>query len=159
MCLAGGISSLSEDRGKSSQCLLQVLTDSSVTGVTSLLVMFLQWGHEGLCDISVTGNTSLSVMFLQWGHEGLEDVAQLVKHPTGTPPMHVQFPCAARDFSSTVNFGVDSLMVSVHPCVQSHAFTSVHTLRSHSPCQNLVDYVSAYFRSLLIVQWLVSLLC
>ena len=58
------------------------------------------------------------------------NVAQLVEHLTGTPPTQVRFPGAARDFfllEST--FSADSLTVSVHPRVQSHAFTSVRTLK------------------------------
>ena len=82
------------------------------------------------------------------------DVAQLVEHRTGTPMTQVGFPAAARDWSPRVNFwcrlsfdaclfvrwcfepsqhlGITSglsLTVSVHPCVQSHALTSVRTLK------------------------------
>ena len=40
-----------------------------------------------------------------------------------TPLRQVRFPGASRDFSPRVNFHEDSLSVSVHPRVQSHALT------------------------------------
>ena len=43
-------------------------------------------------------------------------------------PVQVQFPSAARDFSPRVKFA-DSLKVSAHPRVQSHALTSVRMLK------------------------------
>ena len=57
------------------------------------------------------------------------DVAQFVERRTGTSPTQVRFPGAARDLSPRVNFqyrlsyGVRTLRV------QSHAFTSVRTLK------------------------------
>ena len=58
------------------------------------------------------------------------DVAQLVEHRTDTPRTQVRFPGAARDFSSRVNFECKfSYDVRTPPRVQSHAFTSVSTLK------------------------------
>ena len=64
------------------------------------------------------------------GGGGGWDVAQLVEHQTFMPLMQVQFPGAARDFfSQESTFSADSLLVSLHPRVKSHALTSVHTLK------------------------------
>ena len=47
------------------------------------------------------------------------DVAQLVEHRTGTPPMQVRFPRAARDFSPRVNFQCRlSYGVRTSPCAK-----------------------------------------
>ena len=46
------------------------------------------------------------------------------------PLMKVQFPSAGRDFLPRVNFhSADSVLVSVHPHVQSHALVSVHMIK------------------------------
>ena len=57
------------------------------------------------------------------------DIAQLADRRTGTPPTQVRFSGAASDFFPRVNFNADSLTVSVHLRVQSHAFTSMRTLK------------------------------
>ena len=57
------------------------------------------------------------------------DVAQLLERRTDTLLMQVRFPGAARDFLLRVNFQCNSLKVSVHPRVQSHALKSVRTLK------------------------------
>ena len=58
------------------------------------------------------------------------DVDQLEEHRTGTRPSLVRFPGAAGDFFlPEVTFIAGSFKVSVHPRVQSHAFTSVRTLK------------------------------
>ena len=44
------------------------------------------------------------------------------------PLMQVRFLCMARDFFPESTFSVDSLSVSAHPCVQSHALTSAHDI-------------------------------
>ena len=56
------------------------------------------------------------------------DVAQVVEHGTGMPLKQVRLPGAARDFSPRSQLS-DSLMVSVHPHVQLHTFTLLHTLK------------------------------
>ena len=58
------------------------------------------------------------------------DVAQLIEHRTGTPLTQVRFPEAARDILFQTQLSVQTLLrVSVHPRVQSHALTSVRTLK------------------------------
>ena len=56
-------------------------------------------------------------------------MAQLVAHRTGSLQTQVRFPIAPRDFPPESTFSADSLTASVHPRVQSHAFTSVSTLK------------------------------
>ena len=56
---------------------------------------------------------------------GKIDVAQLVERRTGTPMTQVQFPDAARDCFPESTFSVQSLTMSVHSRVQSHAITFV----------------------------------
>ena len=57
------------------------------------------------------------------------DVAQFVERRTSTLLSQVRFPGAAKDFFSQSAFIVDSLTMSVNPCVQSHALASVHMLK------------------------------
>ena len=62
------------------------------------------------------------------------DIAQLLEHRTGTPLTQVRFPGAARFvclfFLSQSQLSVQTLSRgSVHPRVQSHATTSVRTLK------------------------------
>ena len=52
-----------------------------------------------------------------------------LEHRIVTPLTQVRFPGAARDFSPRVKLQCTLLRVSVHPRVQSHAFTSVRTLK------------------------------
>ena len=53
-----------------------------------------------------------------------------LKHQTVMPPTQVRFPSAARDFSPRVDFQCRlSYMYPYIPCVQSHAITSVCTLK------------------------------
>ena len=57
-------------------------------------------------------------------------VAQLIERQAGTLLTRVELPGAARDFSLPEStFSADSLTLSVHPRVQSHAFTSVCMLK------------------------------
>ena len=54
------------------------------------------------------------------------DVAQLVERPTDTP---LDSLVLQGIFLPELTFNADSLMVSVHPLVQSNTFTSMHTLK------------------------------
>ena len=57
------------------------------------------------------------------------DVAQLVERRTSTPLRQVRFPLRRRIFLPESTFVADSLTVSAHPRVRSHASTSVLTLK------------------------------
>ena len=57
------------------------------------------------------------------------DVAQFLERQTGTPLTQVRLPGAARDFSPGQLSVRTLLRVSVHPRAQSHALTSVRTLK------------------------------
>ena len=59
---------------------------------------------------------------------------------TGMPLMQVRFPCAARDFSPSVNFQCRLLYMSVHPHVQSQALTSMGMLKILLSMSEFVDY-------------------
>ena len=55
------------------------------------------------------------------------DVAQLVKHPTVTPLMQVQFLVVARDFSPRVKFQCRFSYVCPHtPCVIAYMYICAH---------------------------------
>ena len=58
-----------------------------------------------------------------------EDVAQLIEHRTGTPLTRFHSPVRQGNSLPEPTFSADSLAVSVHPRVQSHALTSVCTLK------------------------------
>ena len=61
-----------------------------------------------------------------WG----ENVAQLVEHRTVMPLTQVRFPGAASDAPPRVNFSMQTLLrVSIYPRAQSHALTTVRTLK------------------------------
>ena len=99
-----------------------------VTGTVSLLIdAFSPLDYEGFffflqgCTRTVRAvKTSRSKMEMDG------DVAQLVEHLTGTSLTQVRFHGAARFFSSKVNF---QCRLSYGVRVQSHAFTSVCTLK------------------------------
>ena len=72
----------------------------------------------------MTGLKWLLHSVLGWG------CSSLVEYWAVTPLMQVRFPGLARDFSPQSQLSVQTLLrVSVHPCVQSHALTSIHTLK------------------------------
>ena len=57
------------------------------------------------------------------------DVAQSVEHQTSMLLTQVRFPGPREIFLPESTFSADSLTVSIHPHVQSHALTSVHMLK------------------------------
>ena len=57
-----------------------------------------------------------------------EDVAQLIERRSGTPLTEANFLVRQGIFLPESTFSADSLTVSLHPRVQSHALTSVRTL-------------------------------
>ena len=67
-----------------------------------------------------------------------------LEHRTVTPLAQVRFLGAARDFLPESTFSADSLSVPVHPRVQSHALTSVRTLKIPVVrVESSVDYITA----------------
>ena len=116
-------------------CVLSVHVRCECKPLTLVLLDTTEWLQQSLL-YSMPHATGLSAIAYQSSlfntantQQRGGDVAQLVEHRTSTPLTQVQFPSVARDFSPKANFSEDSLTVSVHPHVQSHAFTSVRTLK------------------------------
>ena len=74
--------------------------------------------------------TSFSPHLLKTEVDVIGGVAQLVERRTGTPLRQLRFPGAARDFFLQSQLSVQTLLRCPHsPRVQSHALTSVRTLK------------------------------
>ena len=91
-------------------------TDNNLTFFLSLFPSLWKYNSTVSTLWDVYNRIFSSFSFFFNGGGGEEDVAQLVKLRTGTPLTH----CLPRS-----TFNEDSLTVSVHPHVQSHAFTSI----------------------------------
>ena len=113
-------------RGKSRRQQTCTCTSVAVTAWKSYSL-----GYEIVRLIGSNPNC-LSELFISTPNffsRGDGDVAQLVEYRTGTLPTQVRFPGEARDFLPGSTFSADSLTVSGNPRVQSHAFTSLRTLK------------------------------
>ena len=75
-------------------------------------------------DKSVSTLSSLSFCCLGWGCSSVGRASDQHAADAGSIPQ-----CGKGFFFLELTFSADSLMVSVHPRVQSHAFTSVRTLK------------------------------
>ena len=67
-------------------------------------------------------------LFLFWPQARRGDAAQLVEHQSGKPLRQVQFPGAARDFSSQSQLSVQTLLygVSIPPCTTAYINICAH---------------------------------
>ena len=91
-------------------------------------------GEAKDCNVNQKKMTTLHITESREVHSKIlvkkkEQKVQLVERGTGTPLTQVRFPGAARDFFSQGQLSVQTLTVSVRPRVQSHALTSVCTLK------------------------------
>ena len=74
------------------------------------------------------------------GLDGNGEEAQLVECRTGTPLKQFHSPVRQGIFLPKSSFSADSVTVSVHPHVQSHALNLCARSRSCSPRQSSVHY-------------------
>ena len=88
------------------------------------------WNYAYLMLVLDMGRFLRNEVEFSWVHISSKDwdVAQLVGHRTSMPLRLVRFPMMAI-FLPESAFSADSLAVSIHPYVQSHALTSVRTLK------------------------------
>ena len=110
----------------SSVCCHQLFTVSVLATLFSSVVYCVRSRHfvsSAFCCVCFCQSV-VSVLGRPGG-----DVAQLVEHKTGTPLTQVQFPGGQGNFPPGSIFSADSLTVSAHPRLQSHALTSVRTLK------------------------------
>ena len=110
---------LKQNKQQQQKTQLQTISQTAQNVASAFLLAF------GKDPITRTFEKDDSLSSIIRGMKGLlpinasGDVAQLVEHWTGKPPMQVQFPGAAWDFSPRVNFQGRQL----------HAFKSVCTLK------------------------------